>query len=55
MAASARAEAERQRSALDTAEAAERDLRARRDELELERDEARGRLAEAIDAWAGRA
>ena len=39
--ASARAEADRQRSALDVAEAAERDLRARRDELELERDEAR--------------
>ena len=34
-------------SALDVAEAAERDLRARRDELELERDEAQERLAEA--------
>ena len=52
MAASARADAERQRVALDTAEAAERELRARRDELDHERDEAVGRLAEAIDAWA---
>ena len=50
--ASARAEADRQRAALDVAEAAERDLRARRDELELEREEAQERLAEAIDAWA---
>ena len=39
-------------SALDVAEAAERDLRARRDELELERDEAQERLSEAVDAWA---
>jgi hypothetical protein len=53
VAARAREGVARSRAALDALEAAERELRGRRDELDLARETAQGALVAAVASWAG--